>query len=83
VAISLQGADFAVEGSLDNLVTAVCLDELVWNGERAQNTLVICNPGRLAFGKTTTRTTGWFTSHDVWGTSGARAGGAEAANPHE
>jgi len=51
VAISLQGADFAVEGSLDNLVTAVCLDELVWNGERAQNTLVICNPGRLAFWK--------------------------------
>jgi hypothetical protein len=51
VAIALQGADFAVEGSLIELVTAVCLDELEWDGDRAENTIVICNPGRLAFFK--------------------------------
>ena len=51
VAISLQGADFAVDGSLNELITAVCFDQLEWEGERAQNTVVICNPGRLAFWK--------------------------------
>lgn len=50
-AVTLQGTDFAVEGSLDELVRAVCLDELVWEGERAENTIVICDPGRLAFSK--------------------------------
>jgi hypothetical protein len=36
---------------LIELVTAVCLDELEWDGDRAENTIVICRPGRLAFSK--------------------------------
>ena len=51
VAVTLQGTNFAVEGSLDEIVRAVCLDKLEWDGETAQNTIVICNPGRLAFSK--------------------------------
>ena len=49
--MTLQGTDFAVERSLDELVRAVCLDELSWEGETAQNTIVTCDPGRLAFSK--------------------------------
>ena len=51
VAVTLQGTDFAVAGSLEELVRAVCLDELRWGGKTAENTIVICNPGRLAFSK--------------------------------
>ena len=51
VAVTLQGTNFAVEGSLEALVRAVCLDKLEWEGETAQNTIVICNPGRLALSK--------------------------------
>ena len=51
VAITLQGSEFAVSGSLEELVRAVCLDQLEWDGETAQNAIVVCNPGHLAFSK--------------------------------
>jgi hypothetical protein len=51
VAVTLQGSDFAVEGGLDEIVKAVCFDKIEWDGERAQNVIVICDPGRLAFYK--------------------------------
>ncbi len=51
VAVTLQGTDFAVAGSLEELVRAVCFDTLEWDGETAENAIVICNPGRLAFYK--------------------------------
>jgi len=51
VAVTLQGSQFALSGSLDELITAVCLDELEWDGVTAENVIVVCNPGRLAFSK--------------------------------
>ena len=51
VAVTLQGTNLAVEGSLEELVRAVCVDRLEWEGETAQNTVVICNSGRLALSK--------------------------------
>jgi hypothetical protein len=36
---------------LNELIATVCSDELEWDGVTAQNVIVICNPGRLAFSK--------------------------------
>ena len=51
VAVTLQGSDFVVEGELAEIVGAVCHDELEWDDETAQNVIVVCKPGHLAFYK--------------------------------